>query len=463
MTAGAPKRRSVRVPWRPAVVAMSAVLLTLATVLLIDPELGPAVLGIAMTASLARSQLERDRRGRLEAGVALPIIGIAASGIGSALVHAPWLGAGLYVVGLTVSVLLRIPGGVWRRIGGLLAIPFVALLIAPGGHSDRFGPLGALLIPIAVGVVAWVWVTISQVCARRLGLLGPPPASAAQSAMASPAGGARASRLRPRATIRLAMQMAVSVSAAFIVGLLAFPDRWSWIVITTVIVVVGNRGRADVLQKAAHRVVGAAAGTVLVFLLALNADAAPGLAIAGALAAVFAGLLLRDLGYAWWAAAVTVALAIVQQLGGAPPFRLVERWEEIVLGALIAVLPALVLLPIRSSGVVRLRIGAVLAAISQHLTQPSAENLAAVGAACRELQAVAGPYDDLRRLTRGRVAGPAQWIPLTLESARLASREPRSGDDGPAARRAIGSARLALRDPETLTDALIAARDALSD
>ena len=60
--------------------------------------------------------------------------------------------------------------------------------------------------------------------------------------------------------------MALSLALAFTIGFVFFPDRWAWIVLTVVVVAVGNAGRADVLFKGIQRVLGAAAGTVVALL-----------------------------------------------------------------------------------------------------------------------------------------------------------------------------------------------------
>ena len=48
-------------------------------------------------------------------------------------------------------------------------------------------------------------------------------------------------------------------AAAFVVGDLAFPMHWRWVVLSALLVNVGNRGRLDVVNKSALRVLGAGA------------------------------------------------------------------------------------------------------------------------------------------------------------------------------------------------------------
>jgi hypothetical protein len=65
---------------REAVVTMLAMLATLACAKAIDPEPGPAVLAVVLCLSFSRSHLDRDLRGRLEAAIALPLVGLLATG-----------------------------------------------------------------------------------------------------------------------------------------------------------------------------------------------------------------------------------------------------------------------------------------------------------------------------------------------------------------------------------------------
>jgi uncharacterized membrane protein YccC len=65
------------------------------------------------------------------------------------------------------------------------------------------------------------------------------------------------------------------------------------------------------------RVPGAAAGTVTALVAAQGTAAHDGATVALILAAVFLGLWLRPLGYAWWALFVTLALALLQGFDGA--------------------------------------------------------------------------------------------------------------------------------------------------
>jgi len=438
-----------------AAVTMLAVLVTIAVCLLIAPEPGPAVLGAMLCLTLSRSQLERDWRGRLEAGIALPVIGLLSAGVGLLLLNLRILGAMVYVAGMFLSIFLRRFGPVPRRIGSLLALPFIALLVAPNPvPSTVHGPF-AVLVPALVALVAFAFVTLFQVAAIAIRLLprrlpAPPEAARAEApTVAQP---------HPAldATTRLALQMALSVALAFTIGFLFFSDRWAWIVLTVVVVAVGNAGRADVLYKGIQRVVGAGIGTVVALLgLTVPTFGGPNLpTVIALLAVVFVALILRPFGYLWWALFFTVALTLLQSFGSERPGGLGpllgERLEEILLGTVLALLVAWFVAPVRSENTVRRRIGAVLGALQARLAEQTPETAAALTAAEKELARVSPPYTAWRRIFR-RSSRPraAAWIATTRDSVAL-------GRDGgsPAARAALGEARRTLRDPDQLQPAL---------
>ena len=265
---------------------------------------------------------------------------------------------------------------------------------------------------------------------------------------------------------RLALQMALSLALAFTVGFVFFPDRWAWIVLTVVVVAVGNSGRADVLYKGINRVIGAALGTVVALAtLAVPTIGGPNVVtVVLLLAALFVAVLLRPFGYLWWALFFTVALTLLQGLAGSTASErrfgplLGERLEEIMLGTVLALAVAWFLLPLRSENTVRRRIAGVLAALQERLAEQTPETASALTAAVTQLARVAPPYDALRRWfrrsTRVRAAG---WIATTRDAVELG----REGG-GPAARKALGDARRTVRDPDRLQGALERLRSALA-
>ncbi|WP_077036008.1 FUSC family protein [Pelomonas sp. KK5] len=421
---------------REAVATMLAALGTLGCTLAIAPSSGAAVLGVLLCLSLSRSRLDRSLRGRLEAAAVLPLVALAAAAVGWLLLHWRWLGAGAFVLTMGASIWLRRFGPAGLKAGMLIALPFVAILVTP---VDAAMPAW---LPAVIGLLALAWVSAVHALAQRTGWLVPAPSPAAP-AVASPG------TLRPRASTRQALQMAAALALSFVIGYLVFPERWAWVVLTAFIVNSGNQGRLDVVYKAALRLLGAAAGTVLALLVArIPVDAAP----AWMLAALFMAVWLRPLGYGWWALFLTLALALLQPGG----IDLGLRLEEIAVGALTGIAAAWWLLPLRTSDVLRRRIADALTALAGALdpsdpTRSPERFIAALDA----IQTLAPPLRALRRI---RPMQEADWID-ELAAARaplLTLIESRATP--PALRRQVGAARQALREPQSLLAALQALR-----
>jgi len=444
-----------------AFVTMLAALATLACALAIAPEPGPAVLAVVLCLSFSRSHLDHDLRGRLEAAIALPLVGLVAVGVGSLLHHMPWVGAAVFVAGMFVSIWVRRFGLMARRAGSLIALPFVVILTTPHVPPRHAGHLMAILVPIIVALLALVWVAAFQAAARRLGVLPPVRKAAAPAAVPAPAEGS----LHPSASTRMAIQMAVALAASFLIGYLVFPERWAWIVLTAFIVNSGNRGRLDVAYKSVLRVAGAAAGTVAALTLAIHVGNHDATTAALMLAAVFLGLWLRPLNYAWWALFITIALALLQGFSGATPQAVLwPRLEEIVIGAVIGVAAAWLVYPVKSTAVLRRRIADALAALSEALDPATEERKPdAFVAALDQVEQVAPAFRASRLLTPWqKTVHPADWI-----DALFACRDPamvlvNEGATPGEVRKGVGAARRALREPEALLPALQALRDAMA-
>jgi hypothetical protein len=457
------QRSAVAASLREAGVTMLAAIAALLSTLAIDPEPAPCVLAVVLSISLARSHLDHGLRERLEAAVALPLVAIVAAGVGVLLHHLPWVGAIVFTAGLFVSIWLRRFGPLASRAGSLIALPFVTLLVTPYAPATKVGPLLSPLMPVIVALIALVWVTLFQILARRLRLLDPAKHDAQPTATRAPS--KPESALRPDATTRMAIQMAVALAVSFVVGYVFFAERWSWIVLTAFIVQSGNRGRLDVAYKSVLRVVGAAGGTLVALLAARHAGSHDGAAVALILAAVFLGLWLRPLGYAWWALFVTLALALLQDFTGAPALQILwPRLEEIVIGAIIGVAAAWFVWPVRSTAVLRRRIADALAALSEALdpATPRRTPDAFVAALARVDQV--GPAFRASRFVAARFgrAAPAEWIDTLIACRTPAVALIDAGETPGAIRKAVGTARKAVQEPPELLSALTALRRALA-
>ena len=445
-----------------AVVALAAALLTLACAQLLAPGPGSAVLAVVLSLSLARSRLDRDRRGRLEAAIALPLVGLAATGVGLLLRDAPWFGAAAFTVGVASSIWLRQFGELARRASRLIALPLVTVLTVPHLSGVQRGPLPAALVPVVVALLALVWVSVLDALGRRLRLL-PAIMSAAHRL---PAMHARSTpgRMRPSATTRLALQMAAALVVAFAVGHMGFGEHWPWVVLTAFIVHSGNRGRLEVAYKSLLRLGGAAGGTLAAAGLAALIGTHGGGSTTLILLAVFLGTWLRPLNYAWWALFVTVALALLQSYAGLPATsEMTLRLAAIATGAAIGVGAGWLVLPVRSTDVLRRRLADALAALGEALdpaTTPRspAHFVHALDAA----ESLAPAFRFVRALgLQPRWRQPADWIDALAACRAPAVALIEQGATPGNARRAVGAARRALREPGHLLDALRALRDSL--
>ena len=261
---------------------------------------------------------------------------------------------------------------------------------------------------------------------------------------------------------RMALQMAVALGAAFALGYLVFVPHWAWLVLTAFIVSSGNQGRLDVAYKSVLRVLGAAAGTVaaLVFAHGLGGHgASTGVLV---LLAVFLGLWLRPISYAWWALFITLALALLQGFqGAAPQSILLPRLTEIVIGALIGVGSAWFVLPVHSTDVLRRRIADALAALSEAFDPANTTRTAEPFIAeLKSVDKVAAAFRAARLLARGK-PHHADWV-----DALMACREPalaliEQGATPGSVRKAVGAARKAMREPAQIQPALAELRAAL--
>jgi uncharacterized membrane protein YccC len=280
----------------------------------------------------------------------------------------------------------------------------------------------------------------------------------------------RAGGVRPVASTRMAIQMAIALAAAFVLGALVFPQHVTWVVLTAFIVCSGNRGRADVLYKSGLRIVGAAIGTIVASIgLVWLTPAHPFLQgpplVIVLLAIIGVGLWLREWTYAAWAVAMTLVITLLQGTAihvaaGTGGEQLWIRILAIIVGAACGLAASWFVLPVRSEGVVRRRIADSLAALSDFAGDPNPLTDHELNAALDKLDEVAAPWRALERVTGWRHATrkPGQWMQLVHECARLVRSRP---DLSGTARKALGEARRSMRNPDAIGPALMALKTEL--
>ncbi len=357
---------------RQAAVTMAAVLGSFATALVIRHTAHLAtsieVLAVALALSLGRVGLRPEHRGRLAralAVVVLPIVAILANEIGTSIFRHPDLGDALFVVAVSATIWIRRFGDVARRIATLATLPLVAMLVVPAPIVASHGGASQRLWTAIVALLALAWVTLTHGVAERVGFL----AATDASLVAARAPSRRVpGRRRIAGTTKLALQMGVALAAAFAIGRSLFGMHWTWVVLTAFIVCSGNRGREDVVHKAAMRVIGAAGGTLLATAVAGTFPAGDNWSIVVLFVVLSVAVCLRELNYAYWAAGMTAALALLYAYYGEHGSGLLAtRLEAILIGAGLAVAASYLLLPVRATDIIRRDVGAALAALDRYL------------------------------------------------------------------------------------------------
>ncbi|GII53499.1 hypothetical protein Pth03_18880 [Planotetraspora thailandica] len=383
--------------------------------------LGVIVLGVVLAISL-----DRMRAGR---GSLLVVPVIAVTGLIGALMHwAPIPGEAVFVAAVFVSIHLRRYGARAAAIGRMMLFPLLGLFIVPVpvGHD----PWSALLWSVVAGLVALAWTTITSFRAP------------AREPSREPAAGS--------VHTRFAAQSAAALALAFCAGHLLF-GHWAWVVISAFTVSVGARSRGHVVHRSVQRTGGALLGTATATLLSGLIVPHGWPAAVLIFAYLLAGLALRDRNYVYWSFCVTSILAILYGLSGQAGGGevLAERLAAVVVGCLCGVLPAWLLLPIKTEAVMRKRLATTLAALGALLEKPDEDRRRDFDTSVAGLRVAAEPGLAWRRLTWGltRRAGLADCVDL------LASCGPMAGDLGGdetaraargALRRNIGATRTAL-------------------
>jgi hypothetical protein len=338
---------------RASIVSVAAMLLSYCSALLLEHLAGlnidVLVLAVVLAVSLGRARRGTGPRARLVGLVLLVIVTIAAGEVGRLMRDHPNIGDALFTLVPALAVWARRFGQRAATAGTLMTMPFIAVLVTPLPLPP--GP-GAPLWGAVVAVIAFGWVTLLTAVADRTERTERPAAIEEPAAPTT---------IRPRASTRMALQMGVAVGAAFVVGRTFYPDHWTWLVLTAFIVCSGNRGRADVIYKGILRLVGAAAATAAATALTTSFGAGDKTAVAVILAILSVAIWLRTLSYAYWAAGVTAALALLHGYFGQTGTDLIrDRLAGIVVGAAIAIAASWLILPVDSTQVLRRRAADVL-------------------------------------------------------------------------------------------------------
>jgi uncharacterized membrane protein YccC len=370
---------------------------------------GLNVLGVVVAVVASRRVARRAGHEELEMAVALPAVAALTTLMAWLLVHDRYVAEALIVLAMFASVAGRSAPPPVARAARLLTLPMLVLFVAPA--PVHRGLATDLPWYVLISAIAGAWVLLAGRIVR-----------AAPAPVLRPLPPGRRGR-RPSAVTRIAAQSALGLGLAFATSQWLFPDRWGWAIVTAFAVSGAARSRGHVLLRSGERLAGAVTGTILATLLAASLGGHTVASVVAIFALLACGAVLGEVHYAFWAFCVTSMLALLYGLyGEAGPHLLQERLEQNLLGAACMIVPAFLLLPVRTSDLVRRYAGLALAAID--------ELLALLASPVRDDAAV---DDAVRELDR-RVALLHDAATPALVARRIAGFAGRSAHDASAAR-----------------------------
>lgn len=183
------------------------------------------------------------------------------------------------------------------------------------------------------------------------------PGAAMVSAEASrqaPSGEGYGDRIRLAPHVRVSIQLAVAVSGAIVFGELLSGRRFYWAVIAAFVTFMGANNAGEQLRKGFHRVLGTFIGVLLGAVGAHLVGDRADLNIAVVLVVLFVGLYLMRISYALMVVAITIMVSqLYVQLDEFSDSLLALRLEETAVGAGVAALTVLCVLPLRNGRVAR--------------------------------------------------------------------------------------------------------------
>jgi uncharacterized membrane protein YgaE (UPF0421/DUF939 family) len=181
------------------------------------------------------------------------------------------------------------------------------------------------------------------------------PGSAQVSSTASLEGGNRWGTRVPLArNVRNAIQMGVAAGVALALGDLISPDRFYWAVIAAFITFMGAHNAGEQIRKAFFRVGGTVIGIGIGSLAVRVIGHHTYWSITIILISLFLGLYLFRISYAFLAIAITITVSqLYQQLGEFTNALLLVRLELTAVGAAVAIVVVMVVLPLHTRQVLR--------------------------------------------------------------------------------------------------------------
>jgi uncharacterized membrane protein YccC len=153
---------------------------------------------------------------------------------------------------------------------------------------------------------------------------------------------------------------------AMLIGQSLSPERWFWAVITTFVVFLGTRSRADTVYRGTQRLAGTLAGALVSVLLVAPLHGSPMLLVAAMVLCVFGWAYFILSAYAPGVFFITVLVGLVYgELGFAMGPLAELRIEEVLVGCLVSFAVAILMMPLAATRHVETRLAAVLGALRE--------------------------------------------------------------------------------------------------
>ncbi|MGI4861330.1 MAG: FUSC family protein [Janthinobacterium lividum] len=224
--------------------------------------------------------------------------------------------------------------------------------------------------------------------------------------------------VRARLAWRHALRAASAALIAMAIGHALSPERWFWAVITTFVVFMGTRSRADTLYRGMERLAGTLAGALTSAVLATALHGTPALMVTAMVLCVFGWAYYILNAYSRGVFFITVLVGLVYaELGFAIRPLVAARIEEVLVGCLVSFAVAFVLMPLTATRHIDTRLLAVLRALRASLQASAGGHPDAAGIpdATDATDATDAPGMAMRRLDRSWQDLRVAWRPFQTQ------------------------------------------------
>jgi uncharacterized membrane protein YccC len=265
----------------------------------------------------------------------------------------------------------------------------VEVEVAAGQHAFASERAASHDAPVTADVLRHAITRLRELAHRRAMF-----ASASNNAIALPLT-RRLADMRAKLCWLPGIRAATAAFLAMLIGHSLSPERWFWAVITTFVVFLGTRSRADTVYRGAQRLAGTLAGALVSLMLVAPLHGSPALLVAAMVLSVFGWAYFILSAYAQGVFFITVLVGLVYGELGFAMGPLVElRIEEVLVGCIVSFAVAILMMPLSATRHVEVRLNVVLRGLREVVRLASGPRDGA-GAKASESHAA------MRRLDRG--------------------------------------------------------------